>query len=77
MSHFYGTVQGNRGIGTRRGSSKSGLDTTCASWEGAVCCRAYVGEDGRDHVFVSLERWHGKGTSRVLYEGLISGEGAS
>lgn len=36
MSHFYGTVQGNRGEATRGGSKNSGMDTATASWEGSV-----------------------------------------
>ena len=70
MANFYGIVQGNRGEATRMGSPKSGLQTVCASWNGAVRCSAFVGPDGQDMVNIVLEPWRGHGpTSRVLYSG--------
>ena len=36
MSHFYGTLQGNRGEATRCGTKNSGLVTYAASWSGAI-----------------------------------------
>jgi hypothetical protein len=72
MSHFYGTLQGNRGEATRGGSKKSGMTTYCASWEGAVRCEAWHDkETGKDMVNVSKEPWHGAGESKLLYRGLI------
>ena len=73
MAHFLGTVQGNRGEASRLGSKTSGLVTVAASWQGSV--RTYLYErDGIDWVCVSLQPWHGKGSSRVLYDGPVSGE---
>ena len=73
MAHFYGTLQGNRGRASRLGSKDSGLDVTAASWEGSV--RVYLRhEKGVDTAFVSLEPWYGKGESRVLYNGPVSGK---
>ncbi len=72
MSHFYGTLQGNRGQATRCGSKNSGMRTQCASWAGAVSCWAYE-KDGEDWVRVEFERWHGSGTSQVIYDGPIAG----
>ncbi len=36
MAHFYGTLKGQAGEATRRGSRNSGLRVTAASWQGAV-----------------------------------------
>ena len=72
MSHFYGTLQGNRGEATRAGSKKSGIMTYAASWAGAVCVTAYVRDDV-DWVSVSLVPWQGEGTRALLYDGPIGG----
>lgn len=72
MSHFYGTVQGNRGEGTRCGSKESGMHVYCASWDGAVQVRAWHNKKtGKDMVRVEKVVWHGKGTNKLLYEGEI------
>lgn len=71
MSHFYGTVQGNRGLGSKGGSKKSGMTTYCASWKGAVRCRAYVDHQGRDRVRVEKTTWHGAGKYMAIYDGPI------
>lgn len=72
MSHFYGTVQGNRGEGSRGGSKASGMTTYCASWEGAVRCYAWHDkEKSKDMVRVEKTPWHGHGESRLLYVGEI------
>ena len=75
MSHFYGTLQGNRGSATRCGSKESGITTYTASWEGAVRTAAYYDEQtNTDMVIVELVPWHGAGTERRLYSGPISGK---
>ena len=74
MSHFYGTVRGNRGEASRGGSKKSGQRTICASWEGCVRCYAYYNEQAKaDWVTVVLETWQGRGQSPpvCLYRGPI------
>jgi hypothetical protein len=72
MSHFYGTLQGSRGEGTRGGTKQSGMVTYCASWEGAVRCEArHDKETGKDMVRVEKVPWHGAGESKLLYYGLI------
>ena len=71
MSHFYGTLQGSRGRATRCGSAKSGLETYCASWQGAIRCFAYVNEKGEDCVRVEKTTWQGKGENKLLYNGVI------
>ena len=47
MSHFYGSVQGNRGQATRGGSKKSGYHATVASWDGALRIRLFH-HNGKD-----------------------------
>lgn len=77
MAHFMGVVKGQSGEASRLGSKKSGLETVCASWQGAVRCYAYHDEKtGEDMVRVSLVQWHGRGCTREgdLYDGPISGK---
>ena len=76
MSHFYGTLSGNRGQATRAGSKNSGMTTHCASWSGAVRCSAWH-KDGEDWVEVKLIPWHGSGKDILLYRGPISGAKSS
>lgn len=76
MSHFYGTLQGTRGEATRCGTKNSGMVTHCASFKGAVRCRAYI-DDGIDMVQVDIVPWQGHGDFRLLYDGPISGEPAT
>ena len=72
MAHFYGTAQGNRGEATKGGSKDSGMETYCASWEGAIRCSAWYDEDEeKDMVRVEKVRWKGAGQNRLLYEGPI------
>lgn len=70
MAHFYGTLQGSRGEATRLGTKNSGVDTTAASWNGAVRTSLFH-RDGRDCVRVALIKWQGKGVSHVIYEGPV------
>lgn len=74
MGYFYGTVRGRRGEATRCGTKDSGMETACASWEGAVRCNAYFNEDeGEDWVHVILGEWEGRGEKAAitLYHGPI------
>jgi hypothetical protein len=75
MAHFYGTLNGSRGEATRCGAKASGMETYCASWNGAVRCKAYVNDEGVDCVYVTLCQWQGRGLypARVLYDGPMSG----
>lgn len=76
MAQFRGTIQGRRGEASRLGD-KSGLLVEAASWEGKVSVRLYHDNaSGKDFAHVSLAPHHGAGTSRVLYNGPVSGEGA-
>lgn len=76
MAHYYGTIQGNKGKVSRVGTKASGLIAYAASWEGAVRVEVYR-KDERDHAYVALVPWHGNGTSRVLYDGPVSGQCAA
>lgn len=72
MSHFYGTLEGNRGTASRCGSKKSGMATTCAAKEGRVTCHAYHNyETNSDWVTVELDIWQDYSGSIVLYNGPI------
>jgi len=71
MSYFYGTLKGNRGEATRCGSKESGMETHCASWQGAIRCFAYAREDGIDCVTIERILWHGRGKYKLLYDGPI------
>ena len=72
MSHFYGTLTGCRGEASRCGSKKSGMETYCASWKGAIRCMAYFDEaTGKDMVRVEKTTWQGKGEYKLLYLGEI------
>ena len=71
MSHFYGLMQGSRGEVTRCGTKNSGLNTTAASWNGAINTVLYQNEEGKDCYRVVQTPWRGRGISKVLAEGVI------
>lgn len=71
MSHFYGTLKGQRGEATRTGSKQSGLTTTAASWAGAIEVELYTDEQGRDCYRVVQKPWQGKGVSQPLVGGVL------
>lgn len=59
MARFRGTVQGSRGVASRLGTAKSGLDVTCNGWDAGVTVIA--GVDGDSDVFTVLESGGSKG----------------
>jgi hypothetical protein len=72
MSHFYGTVDGNRGVGTRCGTKGSGMEVIAASWDG--CIRTYTWYDEEDDVNkyeVYQAKWHGQGINKLLSTGIL------
>lgn len=72
MSHFYGTVQGNRGEGTRAGHKNSGLETYAASYRGAIYVRLDHDEaTGKDRFTVSQTIWQGAGIREEIASGVI------
>jgi len=75
MAHFCGFVKGRaRTETTRVGSKDSGLTTVAASWEGAVRVSLYAGPNEQDYAVVSLIPWEGRGVTRILYDGPVSGK---
>ena len=75
MSHFYGTLQGNRGPATRCGTKSSGIKVVAASWRGCITVSIYhekptaPGGNGRDIFVIHQEPWHGKGFSELIAHG--------
>ena len=74
MSHFYGTIQGNRGKVTRAGSKASGLVTVAASWSGAIRTTIWQNDAGVDCYTIEQIPWHGRGKHKVIRTGVL-GEG--
>ena len=64
MAHFYGTLQGNRGLATRRGDKNSGVRTNAAGWGGSIQVNVYE-EDGVDKFQVWLTPWQGCGGASI------------
>lgn len=76
MSHFYGTIDGQAGQATRRGSKNSGLRVVAASWDGAVEVTLRHDEaKGYDVAEVSLIPWQGRGVRRHLWRGTVDDQG--
>lgn len=73
MAQYRGTIQGARGEASRLGGKESGLHVTAASWQGAVRVDLFEA-NGVDIACVRLQPHHGQGTSRILYEGPVSGK---
>ena len=73
MSHFYGTLRGNRGPATRCGTKASGVVTHAAGWSGCVKVRVFHNDaDDRDHFEVWLTPWKcSGGQSTLLAAGLL------
>ena len=53
MAAFYGTVEGNRGVGTRIGSKDSGMKVSAQSYDGSVVVRMWYNQD--NELMVSIE----------------------
>lgn len=63
-------MQGGRGEAHRLGTKKSGMVTLAASWDGGVrVTLRHV--DGAAVARVELVPHHGRGVSRLLYEGPV------
>lgn len=52
MSHFYDSIQGNRGEATRCGTKDSGMTAHIRGWNIGVAVSLYVDSKGRDVVQV-------------------------
>lgn len=78
MAHFRGVVQGARKAESRLGHKSSGLRTEAQSWEGKVVTYlTYDAKAGHDVAQVWLEPHHGAGSTRLLYDGPVSGKGGN
>jgi len=72
MSHFYGTLQGNRGGETRCGYNSSGIVVQAAGWQGAISVDVYQNQDKLDCYTVHLVPWQGSGGhARLLASGIL------
>lgn len=72
MSHFYGTLRGNRGEATRCGEQGSGIHTVAASWKGCIVVDLHHDKaTGEDRYTVRQGVWHGAGIHEVIAEGVI------
>ena len=73
MSRFYGIVSGqSKTEATRRGSKKSGLTTTAASWSGAVRVEMWD-NNGTDWCRVEFIEWPSGVPRHTIYSGPASG----
>lgn len=79
MSHFYGMLKGNRGLGTRCGSKLSGMTTHAAGWRGAVRVNVWHDEENdEDRFSVELVPWHSSGgRSKEIASGVLNARGES
>lgn len=71
MSRFYGTLQGQAGEVTRRGSKDTGVTAFVAGWSGAVRSSVFDHE-GEDWVQIELAPWKGVGSWRMVYRGPVN-----
>ena len=72
MSHFYGTMQGDRGQTTQCGTKRSGMTTIATSWAGAVEVVLYHEElSNLDQARVSLIPWKDNGVHHQLFDGPV------
>ena len=73
MAHFYGQLQGSRGEVTRLGSKNSGIETTVASWEGALRVELWHDpEEGTDLFLVRQIQWqNGAGVTETVAKGIV------
>jgi len=72
MAHFRAVIQGQRGEASRLGSKATGISANVASWQGGVDVRLWEA-DGIDMCRIELVPHYGKGTTRLLYDGPVSG----
>lgn len=71
MSTFYGTVEGNRGVGTRCGTYESGIRASAQSYDGSVITKLDYNVRGELVVKVSMSRGSSCYGTRV-WEGTFS-----
>lgn len=58
MSHFYGSIKGNRGEATRCGAKRGGYRAVAAGWQGAIETMLYHNDsDDTDYFVVHMIPW--------------------
>lgn len=64
MARFRATIQGCRGMASRLGGEKSGIDASINGWNIGISVRAYVNDKGQD----IIEAWttNGSGYNKNL-----------
>ena len=69
MSHFYASIQGNKGEATRQGSANSGITGHIRGWHVGIKVNCYVNDNGEDVCQVSLTSGSGEAfTSKFIGE---------
>ena len=72
MSHFHGSVKGNRGAATRGGSKNSGYKSYAASWDGAIEVRLdHDPATKKDNYVIWQVPHNGKGIDKWIASGII------
>jgi hypothetical protein len=66
MSHFYGTLQGDRGVATRCGTARSGISASAQGWAGSATVTQENRHGDRDTLYMSIGRGSTTGGSSVL-----------
>jgi hypothetical protein len=54
MAHFYGYLQGNRGVTTRCGTKQSGIMSHIRSWTNDIYIKLSSDEDGKDQLEINI-----------------------
>ena len=66
MTHFRGTIQGNRGGTSRLGSKNSGLTATADEWDIGATVKARYNETLKcDEIVVTIDSGSGYGNDRI------------
>jgi len=66
MAHFYASIQGNRGEGTRMGSKDSGITGHIRGWNSGANVYCSVDQEGRDVVEIYATTGSGYGHSKTV-----------
>lgn len=71
MSHFYGSLKGNRGEATRAGSKSSGIKSSVQSYEGSIITH-FLELDGEIHYSIEVAKGSSSFGQKVIKSGKIS-----
>lgn len=67
MARYQAIIRGNRGEASRLGTRKSGIRAMARGWEGGAKVIMWEGEDGRDHLSVTIGPHHNVGQKTILH----------